>query len=93
MVNSYVKDDMHFSESHYEYDNEIPIYGVDQPMTIHDWSSYYSIDLENMWNKIQDYLGMSGAGAYMLGKGDYTAFVEFCYRNSAGFMYSTPVGT
>jgi len=94
MVNAYVKDDRH-SESHHgnvNADDDIPVYGYNEPMDIHDWSGYYSVDLDNMWRELTNYLGGTGAGAYMLSDATYTSFVEFCYRHSDGLMYSSPVG-
>jgi len=95
MVNAYVKDDSHNKNEphlHNACDDEIPHYGVEEPLTFTDWETYYSTDLYNMWSKIKDYLSMSGAGAYMIPYADYNDFAMFCYQSSDGTMYSPAVG-
>ena len=91
MVNEYVKDDIRYQvTSHDNGSSDDEFY--DEPMSLHDWTMYYSDDLHNMWWQIGNYVSRNGANAYMLNRCDFSDFCEFCYNKSNGIQYRPAVG-
>ena len=69
-----------------EDEENIPPYYMD----IEDWTVWYSRDLMNMWFSLRSYTDDAGISNFVMPFATYTAFCEFCYRNSDGSRNSYP---
>jgi hypothetical protein len=74
----YVQETIPHANEYIEFsddDGEIP----NHPMTVDEWTTWFSQDLLNMWMSLRAYREDSGTFHDILKNATYTDFCEFCY--------------
>lgn len=83
---SHYADEARVAENYTEYDDDnsdderlIP---RNRPLDFHEWSTWYSEDLMNLWTSINTYKSDTGLNTLFLDQLDWNDFCEFCYAFS-----------
>lgn len=53
-----------------------------EPLDFHDWTTFYSDHLLNMWNMLCEYRKTTASKNVLMCFSDYWDFCEFCYSKS-----------
>jgi hypothetical protein len=69
-----------------DYEDEPP----PSPMSLDDWTCWYSRDLMNMWMSLRQYREDASISNFVMPYASYSDFVEFCYYHSDGHANSYP---
>ena len=86
MVWSHYAEEARMAENYEEYDehdsDDERLIPRNRPLDFHEWTTWYSNDLMNLWMSIKTYREDTGLSGLFLDQMDWNDFCEFCYNFS-----------
>jgi len=88
--NQYVDEANGHADEYECLDGEEEVEPPPSRMSIHDWETWFSRDLMNMWMSLRQYREDAGVSNFIMKDATYSDFIEFCYHFSHGYANSRP---